>query len=550
MKKALNVLLLVFVVLALVACSRGTTSSSTTATAATSGAGASTTVEGEGRDTVNIALTVDMGDMDPFAPPSSGRNNLRYSIYDYIAVFKEFGETWDKMDWQLAKDIRQIDDVTYEIEIFDYVKDAIGNPITAEDVVWCFETYMSSGNMPRLRNYIAEVKLIDQNTFRITLTTTKVGSLEYCFAQVGVVSRATYEANKATMSRTPITSGPYQIVECVSGSRYVLERNENYWQTDESLKCYTAKAQIERIIYNVIKEPAQVTISLQTGENDITTALAQSELTYFLQNNQPVAGYHVSGQAGGTAKTLHFNMDEGKSVVADNLALRQAILYSFDSQAIVDGAYRGRGEVLHDLATNLASDYNKEWDSEDYYNYNPERAKQLLEEAGYKDGIDPSTGKPLVIRLMSGSEYQDACVILQSYLYDIGLDCQLNIYDDALASSYVYDSSLFDMVFTAHGSEGFVTNVYDLMCGENKEGKATRFFVKDPELFRLLGLATNTATHSAETVEAIHDYVYEHAYGVGVLVNYDYVVSTDKIGIVRHPWGQLIGAACDYTNFI
>lgn len=503
--------------------------------------------EQNGKKTVNIALTVDMGDMAPFAPPSSGRNYLRYSVYDYLAVFREFGQSWEEMDWQLAKNIEQLDDVTYEIELYDYIKDAIGNPIAASDVVWCINSYMESGNMPRLVKYVKDVEETGDYTLKITLNTTAVGALEYLFAQVGVVSQKTYEEHKDTMSTTPITSGAYQIAECVSGSQYVLEKNENYWQTDETAKCYTANQQVDQIIYNVVKEPAQVTISLQTGENDMATVLAQSELAYFYENGAAVDGYHVSEMAGGTSNTLHFNCSEG-SMFADNLALRQAVLYAFDAQAIVDGAYKGNGEVIHDLATNLCSDYNEEWDAEDYYDYNPELAKQKLQEAGYKDGVDPATGKPLVLRLMCDTEHKDAAVIMQSYLIAAGLDCQLLVYDNALAASYIFDPSAFDLVLTYHGSEGNVTAVYDLMCAENTDGIATRFFNKDEKLQELLMAATNASTHNAETVEALHDYVYEQAYAVGVNVTYSYAVSNDQIGIVRHPWGQLIGSACDYTN--
>lgn len=546
MKKGLTRILTMIMVAGLVGCSSGD-GGGANATAQPSKMANSVEAE-DGESIVNIALTVDMGDMAPFAPPSSGRNYLRYSVYDYIAVFSEFGQSWEEMDWQLAKNITQLDDVTYEIEIYDYVKDAVGNSITAEDIVWCIDTYMESGNIPRLVKYIQSADVVDKNKLTITLNTTTVGALEYVFAQVGVVSKATYELHKDTMSTTPITSGAYQIAQCVAGSQYILEKNENYWQTDEEKRCYTSNQQVDKIVYNVVKEPAQVTISLQTGENDMATVLSQSELEYFFKDGSEVAGYHVSEMAGGTSNTLHFNCSEG-SVFADNKALRQAVLYAFDAQAIVDGAYKGHGAVIHDLATNLCSDYNKAWDSESYYDYDEELAKEKLVEAGYPGGIDPATGKPLTIRLMCDTEHKDAAIILQSYLLAAGLDCQLDVYDNALAASYIFDSTVFDLVLTYHGSEGNVTAVYDLMCASNEEGLATRLFNKDEKLQELVVAATNTATHSEETVEALHDYVYEQAYAVGVNVTYSYAISNDKIGIVRHPWGQLIGAACDYSNF-
>ncbi len=554
MKKGLALILAAGLMMGLAGCSSGGSATvggseaNTTAAAADSSNNAGEEAS-QGEKVVNIAFTVDMGDMDPFALPTSGRNYLRYSVYDYIAVFSEFGQSWQEMDWGVAKNITQIDEVTYEIEIYDYIKDAIGNHITAEDVAWCVETCKESGNLPRMGKYVDSAEAIDDTTFRLKLKTTAIGAIEYVFAQVCIVDKETYEANKSTMSTTPISSAAYQVKECVSGSYYVLEKNDDYWQTDESAKCYTANQQADKIVYNVVKEPSQVTVSLQTGENDKATVLAQSELSYFMnEDGTEVSGYHVSEKAGGTVNTIHFNCSEG-NVFADNQALRQAVLYAFDSQAIVDGVYKGHGEVIHDLATNLCGDYNKEWDQEDYYNYNEETAKQKLEEAGYPGGIDPATGKALKIRLMSDTEHKDAAVIIQSYMIAIGLDCELLIYDNALLSSYVFDPTTFDVLLAYHGSEGYVTAVYDTMFSLNSEGLATKIFTKDDKLQELLEAATNVNTHSPETVEALHDYVYEQAYGAGINVTYSYAASKDTIGIVRHPWGQLIGAACDYTDF-
>ncbi|MGL5436764.1 MAG: ABC transporter substrate-binding protein [Lachnospiraceae bacterium] len=555
MKKTLAILLATGMVIGLAGCSSsssqmGAGTAATTDAARQNGSPQGTDSPADGSEkSVNIAFTVDMGDMAPFALPTSGRNYLRYSVYDYIAVFSEFGQSWQDMDWDVAKNITQIDEVTYEIEIYDYVKDAIGNHITADDVAWCIDTYIASGNLPRLGKYVDSTEVVDDTTFRIKLKTTTIGALEYVFAQVCIVDKDTYEANKDKMSTTPITSAAYQITDCVSGSYYVLERNDNYWQTDEAARCYIANQQADKLVYNVVKEPSQVTISLQTGENNMTTVLSQSELSYFMNDDgTEVPGYHISEMAGGTANTLHFNCSEG-NVFADNLALRQAVLYAFDAQAIVDGVYKGHGEVIHDLATSLCGDYNKKWDTEDYYDYSEEKAKQKLEEAGYAGGIDPATGKTLNIRLMSDTEHKDAAVIMQSYLIAAGLDCELLIYDNALLSSYVFDPTTFDVLLSYHGSEGYVTAVYDTMLAINSEGQAAKLFVQDDKLQELLAAATNVDTHSEETVEALHDYVYEQAYAVGVNVTYSYAAANDTIGIVRHPWGQLIGAACDYTNF-
>ena len=115
----------------------------------------------EGEKIVNIAMTTTMGDLDPFAPPTQGRNFLRYAVYDNIAIFKDFGTSWDQMQWVMAKNIEQKDDVTFEIELYDYIHDALGNPINANDVVFCLNSISQSGNFTRFTNYMESATVID-----------------------------------------------------------------------------------------------------------------------------------------------------------------------------------------------------------------------------------------------------------------------------------------------------------------------------------------------------------------------------------------------------
>lgn len=496
-------------------------------------------------------MTTTMGDLNPFAPPTAGRNFLRYAIYDYLAIFKEFGTSWDNMQWVIAKNITQVDDVTFNIEIYDYVYDAAGNHITANDVVFCLNGMATSGNYTRFTNYMESAKALDEYNVEIKLKTTIVGAIEYIFAQCGIVSQKTYEENEDKFSTNPVTTGAYQVKECVSGSYYVLEKNQNYWQKDASLRSYTANAYdyVDKFVYHVITEPSQATISLQMGEDDIITVVGNSEIGYFVnQDGTPANGYSLNKVLSSTATVLTFNIDQG-SIFDNNLALRQAILYAINREDIIIGGLKGNGEVMNDIAPLSCGDYNKEWDNEDYYDYDLDKAKELLAQAGYANGIDPATGKALHLRLMVDQQYKDPAVILQSQLIELGLDVELLAFDNSLVSTYQYDPTQWDMYMFIQGTECYVTSVYDGILAANKEGKAPKVFVKDDKLQELVSAAHEMSTHNTETVEALHDYVYENAYAYGLYLSYTFSVGRESIGLVNHPWGQLVGPACDYSNF-
>ena len=506
----------------------------------------------DGSKTVNLAMTTTMGDLDPFAPPTQGRNFLRYAVYDNIAIFKDFGTSWDQMQWVLAKNIEQKDDVTFEIELYDYIHDALGNPIHASDVVFCLNSISESGNFTRFTNYMESASVIDDNHLEVKLKTTTVGAFEYMLAQCCIVSQKTYEEHKDQFSTKPITSGAYQVTECVSGSYYVLEKNPDYWQTDKGLRSYAANAYdqgVDKLVYNIVTEASQATIALQMGENDIVTVCNNAEIGYFMnQDGTPAEGYSVNKVLSSAPMILAFNMDEGQ-MFDGNLALRQAICYAINQEDIIAGGLRGNGEAIKDLGDKLCGDYNPEWNEEDYYDFDLDKAKAMLEEAGYPGGIDPATGAPLHIRLLIDQQYKDTAVVIQSQLIAAGLDAEINAYDNSLLATYQYDPAQWDLYVFIQGTECYVTSIYDGIFDAGADGKAPKCFVKDETLQGLVEAAHEISTHGGETVEALHDYVRDNAYAYGLYQSYTFSVGRDTIGLVNHPWGQLVGPACDYTNF-
>ncbi len=100
------------------------------------------------------------------------------------------------MEWQLAKDIQQIDDNTYQIEIYDYIVDAIGNSVKASDVVFCINEVATNGAYPRITTYLDSVTALDDVTIEIKLKSTLVGALEYLLVQSPIVSEKTYKENE------------------------------------------------------------------------------------------------------------------------------------------------------------------------------------------------------------------------------------------------------------------------------------------------------------------------------------------------------------------
>ena len=93
------------------------------------------TAEGKSADmTITVSNYVDIAGISPFAAPQSGRNDIRYLIYDQLAIMAKPGGDVDEMDFQMAKNIEKVDNDTYKIELYDYIHDwAVSNCTQKEE---------------------------------------------------------------------------------------------------------------------------------------------------------------------------------------------------------------------------------------------------------------------------------------------------------------------------------------------------------------------------------------------------------------------------------
>lgn len=493
---------------------------------------------------VVVGIPGEYGDLSPFGGNSQGRSYVKYTLWETLAVFNTFGQTWDKMDWVMAKNITIVDDFTTDIEIYDYIYDTNGNQIKASDVVWSYEQAVACGKFPKVTSGLKSIEELGEYSVRMVLNGDGLGDLEYMLSYVAIASKASYEASSDKMANHPVTTGPYMVTESVPGSRLVLVKNENYWQKDESKRAYTSAQPVDKITYNVIKETSQMAIALETGAIDIATSVASSEIDRFMDSTgEGKNGWLVNSTYGGQAVCLDFNCDPQSPL--SNQLLRQAVSYAIDREGIVSAALQGKGDTIGTPGTRASSDYDEAWDEIDYP-YNPEKANELLKKAGYKEG-------QLKLRIMTEQTAEQPVVaqLIQAYLSEVGIEAEVLTYDNALFSQYRYQPDQFDMMIGIMGTSGYVVGAWDLQFNSTGtlSGGAAACFAKDPKLQELLELAKGKNTHSEETVEAFASYQREMDYALGLYVKSSYSVANSKVSaIVCHPFGHLITNACTFVK--
>ena len=456
-----------------------------------------------------IQTLADPGSFKLFdASASSVRQAIQVMFYETL-----FGDYFgDAPTPVLASGIEQVDKGVYEVTLRDGIYDAKGNPITMDDVIWCYQTAIDSGTMSNYFGNVKSIEKVDEHVLRITfLSDEYVGELRNVLIIQPIVSRASYEESESGFASDPVGSGPYKIKSWTQGSSIVFEKNEDYWDKEnmEALQPY------DEVEYRFIGESTQIAIALETGAVDMVEGISNQDVPKFTEEK----GFHTMPMIDVLARAILFNCDSSNPF--SDVRLRQAVSYAIDADAVIDAVTDGVGERCHALIaandTTSFTDYNMAWNDEPYYEYDPEMAKQLLAEAGYPDGLK--------VRLMTKDtpEYNTTCQILQAYLAQVGIDVEIMAYENALYQTYRYDPSAFDMYLAQVGGFESVVQPWKWYVQGNPMNNNRNVCMFDAaEFWDIYSAAAQKETHSPETVEAAWQWMKENVpmYGYGFTQKY------------------------------
>ncbi len=275
-----------------------------------------------------------------------------------------------------------------------------GDPVDAEAVRATLErARTTAGPVQTKFESVASIEAPDDRTVVVTLSAPDAGFLYNMAGSAGVIAApSTFDDPEIALD--PVGSGPYTLSdETAPGSTYVLERREDYWNVEEY--------PFQQVTVRVIQDPTATLNAVQAGELNAAT----------IQANQvqqvEAAGFDVSDPIPTAVGTILLLDREGtiQPALAD-VRVRQAINMAFDREGFVQALLQGAGEPTSQFV-NPANDLYVD-DLADEYPFDPEAARELMEEAGYADGFSmsmPST--PITQRIEP---------LVSQALGDIGID--------------------------------------------------------------------------------------------------------------------------------
>ena len=305
------------------------------------------------------------------------------------------------------------------------------------------------------------------------------------------------------------------------GTGFVLLVNDDYWQTDESLRTIVDGQNTERMTYTVIEEMSMLSVALENHEVDIGEINASVANNFLDAEGNALDGYHVHVTVVPRFDVFEYNCSEDSPM--SNQYLRQAVSYALDAEQIMyaNGTLAGMGTVSHDFCNSAGAGYNYAWDEQDYYDYNLEKAKECFVKSGYSEGLE-------LTLLESASAEEGIVIAAQAMLAQIGINAKISRAEQATADVMYTESDQWDIFLRMVSASDYVTSGWASRFDENIYGEqGTSNWIHDDRLQDLLHTAMNTQDQA--DIDAFHDYFTEMCYGYGLFTANKVLISQNGI---------------------
>lgn len=391
--------------------------SDTTADTVEKGTGTGETDVSSDAKVLRIGISSDIMTLDPQAHAQVVADNMFQMIS--VRLFRRADDM--SLIPEIVTDYEIVDDTTWKMSIRDDVLFSNGDGLTSADVKFTIERAATDTSLIENSFWkgVESVEVIDDYSFYIHTFEAKPDLLSLLAKSGGDIMPSKYieEVGMDEYIKDPVMAGQYKLKEWIPSDHYTLIRNENY---------YGEPGIWDEIIFRPLPESSTRVSELLTGGVDIIDNVPPNEWDRINESGDN------SIVAGDTSRILLLNIrcTEG-SVTADS-RVREAIELAIDKDMICNELLQGAGTPTRTRVGSGVTGFN--WDlfgSENANLYDPERAKELLAEAGYPNGGCPITYTAGKGKTLMDSEIAQMCAAM---LTEVGFDVNLEIVDGNVLS--------------------------------------------------------------------------------------------------------------------
>ena len=425
------------------------------------------------KNELSFALTTDPKSLDP----RSIGGDYNFTILAYITErLCEYDMTQGKFVPVLATSWTRPDKLTWRFKLRQGVSFHNGEPFNAEAVKFTIDSIKDPAKAWSNASWVGDisaVKIVDDYTVDLITenpSRSMLANLGYLFI---LPPKATTELGDR-FGVQPIGTGKFVLDKYYPNERIVMKRNDNYWGQKPKLEKVTAK---------ILPESATRLAALETGEVALIPNLSPDSIARMKANPK------LSVVVGDPARIMHIAFILGRKPF-DNHKVREAFNYAVDRQAIVDTVMMGLAKVADAQLYHASSPgFNPNLKA---YNYDPQKAKKLLAEAGYPDGITVTFGSP------NGRYLRDrmVCEAIVGQMAEAGITVKLEALEWGTFWSRAVTNHEFDMFFLGWISPA--SPYTQLTWWFRTNPKSSKSNYSNPQVDKLLIEAQNVLTDEEE----------------------------------------------------
>jgi peptide/nickel transport system substrate-binding protein len=381
-----------------------------------------------GRQTLIVALSQAPTSLDPADHRSRLSETVIRNMFDGLVT----RDTRSGVHLELAEEMNWLDEKTLEVKLRQGVKFHDGTEMTADDVVFTFDRiiqenaieYPEPHTSPRkgLIAPLESVEKVDDYTVIFNFSGVWPPAMQLLVHQQIVPKAYLEEVGTEGFISHPIGTGPFKFVEGQLDDQIVLERFDDYWGGAPDLEPI-GPACVEKVIFRIIPEASTRVAALLAGEVDIIQSVPSELIDTLAQT----PGIQVKTAPGTQPQWLQLNV---ANPLFQDVGVRQALNYAVDKDLIVDAVYGGRAVPLPGPLSPFNNFVNKALSP---YPYDPDKALELLAEAGWTDsdgdGILDKGGQPFAFTIDTLEDWRPLAEGVASMYREIGIDASVRFWE-------------------------------------------------------------------------------------------------------------------------
>ncbi len=411
---------------------------------------------------LTLGMQLEPPNLDPTGGAAAAIDEVVYAnIFEGLTRYQSDGSIAPALaeSWEISED-----GTVYTFTLREGVTFHDGTTFDAEDVKFSLDRARaedSTNAQKALFAGIADVTVIDPLTVQVTLSAPNGGFLTNMAWGDAVIVAPESIAEAAT---APVGTGPFTFSRWVQGDRIEIARNPDYWGEAPALETATFK---------FISDPTAAFAAVMAGDIDAFPNIPAPETLQQFEAD-PRFTLLIGSTEGETILSMN-----NKSEALSDVRVREAIAHAINRQEIIDGAMFGYGTPI---GTHFAPHNPDYVDLTAQSAYDPERARELLAEAGYGDGLTLSLKLPPPSYARRGGE------IIAAQLRAVGIETEVQNLEWAQWLEQVFTGKDFDLTIVSH-TEPMDINIY---------ARPDYYFQYDNPAFRQLMTDLDLATNPDE----------------------------------------------------